>query len=170
MQERPTIQNKKAARLSLMLMIGAVLAFALANLAGGGAFIIQALGILSAAIGISLLIRYVLTDYVYSIENRHFTVHKINGKKSIWVADIAFSDFSSQPLKPEQFQKRTENSGKMRVFSFIKNMDSPDEYYLCCKSGDEEYALRVELTEPFLSALRDEIELASEVDGEMDED
>ena len=160
MQERPIIRNKKAAHLSLLLMIAAVLAFAFARFAGNGAFLVQALGILSAAVGISMLIRYVLTDYLYSIENGHFTVHKINGKKSVWVADIALSDFSSLPLTPKEFQKKTETDGKIRVFPFIKNLDAPDEYYLCCQNGGDEYALRLELTEPFLSALISEIEHA----------
>lgn len=160
MQEKVSFKNKKAARLSALLMIFAVFAFAFAGLAGTGAFLIQALGLVSAAVGISMLIRYVLTDYLYAIENGHFAVRKINGKKSVWVADIPLTDVSDFPLTPEQYRRYCEENGKKRTFSFIKNLDSSDEYYLRCRLNGEEYVLRLELSEPFYKGLCKAIENA----------
>ena len=162
LQEKVTLKNKKAARVSVLLMIFAVAAFAFAKAAGAGAFLLQAFGLLSAAVGISMLIRYVLTDYLYSLEDGHFSVRKINGKKSLLVADIPLCDITSPPLTPAQYQKRSSETGKMRVFSFIKNLDSPDERYLFCNIGSESYVLRLELTEAFRSALCEAIEKARE--------
>ena len=172
MQEKVTLKNKKAARVSALLMIFAVAAFAFAKAAGAGAFLLQALGLLSAAVGISMLIRYVLTDYLYSLEDGHFAVRKINGKKSLLVADIPLCDITSPPLTSAQYQKRSSETGKTRVFSFITNLDSPDECYLFCNVGGESYVLRLELTEAFRSALCEAIERAriQKEREEIDED
>ncbi len=157
MQERPPMKNKKAAHTSLLLMIAAVVGFALASSAGKLTFLVQALSILSAAIGISMLIRYQITDYLYTIEENSFSVRKINGKKSLLVADIPFSDMTA-PMPAEPYKRYLADSGKKpRVYSFIKNMDSGDEYYIVCHLGGSDCTLRVELTEPFLSVLTETI-------------
>ena len=172
MQEKPSIQNKKAVHLSFLLIVFSVFAFAMAKLAGPAAFLVQASAFLAAAVGISILIRYVLTDYLYTLEDRHFTIHKINGKKSVWVADITLSDILTTPMTPEQYRKYLADTGKkMRVCAYIKNMDSGHEYYLpCCLNGTD-YALRLELTEPFLSALTEAIQTtAAREEKEPDED
>lgn len=158
MQERPPIKNKKAAHTSLLLMIAAVVGFALASSAGKATFLVQAVSILCAAIGISTVIRYQITDYLYTLEQESFSVRKINGQKSLLVADIPLSEMTA-PMTSERYKSYLADTGKKpRVYSFIKNMDSGDEYYIVCNLGGSDCTLRVELTEPFLTALTDAVD------------
>lgn len=169
MQEKPPIKNKKAAHTALFLMIAAVICFAFAKNTGNFTFMVQALAILSAAVGISYLIRYCITDYLYTLEEHSFSIRKINGKKSIIVADIPFSDMT-KPMNSEHYRKYLDDTGKKpRVYSFIKNIDSGDEYYIVCNLGGSDSTLRVELTEPFLSALEAATVNAITEDNEDDE-
>ena len=140
-QSRPKLKDKKLVITALFLLIFAVIILPASQIAKNYAFAVQLIAILSAAASLFILIKYVLTDYLYTLENGHFTVHKVNGNKSICVADIELSDMISAVLTKEEYKK---DDTARKVHSFIKNPDGENLRYIICRFGTDECAILFE--------------------------
>lgn len=145
-QSRPALKGKKLIYLPLLFLLVCVLLFPASQAAGKYAAIIQLIAMICAAYSLFLLIKYVLPDYLYTIEDGHFTVHKINGKKSVCVADIELWDINDKLLTKEEYKKEVV---ARRLHSFIKNPGDERLRYIICNFGTEECAIIIEPDELF---------------------
>ncbi|MBE6571789.1 MAG: hypothetical protein E7656_06045 [Ruminococcaceae bacterium] len=145
-QSRPKLKGKKLIYTPLFLLIAAMLLFPASSVAGKYAAIVQLFAMCVAAYSLFILIKYVLSDYLYTIEDGHFTVHKINGKKSVCVADIELSDISGNLRTKEEYRKE---DVARKLYKFIKNPDDERLRYIVCNFGTEECAILFEPDEYF---------------------
>lgn len=145
-QSRPKLKGKKLIYTPLFLLIAAILLFPASSVAGKYAAIVQLFGMCTAAYSLFVLIKYVLSDYLYTIDDGHFTVHKINGKKSVCVADIELCDISGKIRTVEEYKKE---DVARRLYKFIKNPDDERLRYIVCNFGTEECAILFEPDEHF---------------------
>ena len=167
-QSRPKLKGKKLIYIPITLLAVCMLLFPASSAAGKYAAFIQLIAVACAAYSLFLLIRYVLTDYLYSVEDGHFTVHKINGKKSVCVADIELSDMRSELLTAEKYKK---DDVARRIHTFIKNPGDERLRYIICSFGTEECALLIEPDELFEKQMLNQInECKKRKSEEEDED
>ena len=167
-QARPALKGKKLIYMPIVYLAVCVVLFNASILAGRYASLVQLAAIGFAAYGIFLLTKYVIPDYLYTIEGGHFTVHKINGKKSLLVADVELCDMKKEFMSKEQFKAKDIGG---RVFYFIKNPDSTEIKYILCYFGTEECTLVIEIDERFENQLVSQIEeWKTKAYGEEDED
>ncbi len=155
-QSRPALKGKKLVYMPLGFLAACVLLFPASQAVGRYAAIIQLFALVCAAYSLFLLTKYVLPDYLYTIEDGHFTVHKINGKKSVCVADIELSDINRKLSTVDEYKK---DDVARRVHSFIKNPGDERLRYVICNFGTEECAILIEPDELFekqMTALIDE--------------
>ncbi len=145
-QSRPALKGKKLIYMPLGFLAVCVLFFPASQTAGKYAAFVQLFAIVCAAYSLFLLTKYVLPDYLYTIEEGHFTVHKINGKKSVCVADIELSDIKDKLLTANEYKK---DDTARRVHSFIKNPGDERLRYIICTFGTEECAILIEPDELF---------------------
>ena len=149
-QSRPKLKGKKLIYTPFAFLAACVLLFPASAAAGKYAAFIQLFAVACAAYSLFLLIRYVLTDYLYTVEDGRFTVHKINGKKSVCVADIELCDMKCNLLTAEEYKKE---DIALRLYSFIKNPGDERLRYIICNFGTEECAVLIEPDEFFENQL-----------------
>ncbi len=166
-QSRPKLKGKKLIYMPIALLAACILLFPASQAAGKYAAFIQLAAVACAAYSLFVLIRYVLTDYLYTVEDGHFTVHKINGKKSVCVADIELSDMKSELFTTERYKK---DDIARRIYTFIKNPGDEKLRYIICNFGTEECALLIEPDEFFEAQLQNQINEWKKRKSEEDED
>lgn len=145
-QLRPKLKNKKLIAISLSLLILAVLLFPIASLAGKYASLVQIFAIASAAVSLFILIKYVVPDYLYTVENGHFIIHKITKSQSICVADIELSQAKTGLLTAQEYKSLNKTR---KVFTFLKNPFSEEVRYIVFSDGCDEYAVQFETDDFF---------------------
>lgn len=145
-QSRPKLKSKKLIIVSLLLLCLSVLLFPIASLSGNFSAVIQICSIASAAISLFILIKYVIPDYLYTLEDGHLTIHKVTKAQSVCVADIELYYAKSELLTEKEFKTQKKS---LQVKSFIKNPQDEDIRYIVFSISGEEIAIMFEPDELF---------------------
>lgn len=154
-QSRPILKSKKLITVSLLLLILAVMLFPTASLTGKYAAIIQIFAIASSAASLFLLIKYVIPDYLYTLENGHFTIHKITKSQSVCIADINIESAKTTLLTSEEYKKL---SRSLKIYSYLKNPGDSEIRFIIFSLDGEEFAIQFEPDEYFRKAFSEAIE------------
>ncbi|MBO4355794.1 MAG: hypothetical protein J5850_02945, partial [Clostridia bacterium] len=92
MEYKPRKNRKNGIVITISLLIISFIFYLSLALDWGIRIVNQVGMIVTAAIGIFVLSRYVLTDYVYKInENGYLTIHRVYGRSTRLLADIKIS-------------------------------------------------------------------------------
>ncbi len=145
-QSRPKLKSKKLIIISFLMLCLSVLLFPIASLTRNFSAVFQICAIASAAISLFILIKYVIPDYLYTVESGHFTVHKVTKAQSVCVADIELSYARSKLLTEKEFKTQ---KGSVQVKSFIKNPQDEDIRYIIFSINGEDIAIMFEPDELF---------------------
>lgn len=154
-QSRPKLKGKKLIVISLMLIILTVLLFPTAQFAGTYAAVVQVCAIASAAASIFILIKYVIPDYLYTLENGHLTIHKVTKAQSICVADFEISTATTKLLTLDEYKRETK---QRKVFTFVKNPFCEDIRYLAFSPDGADITIQFEPDEFFRNELEHQLE------------
>ena len=92
------------------------------------------------------MIKYVVPDYLYTVENGHFIIHKITKSQSICVADIELSQAKTGLLTAQEYKSLNKTR---KVFTFLKNPFSEEVRYIVFSDGCDEYAVQFETDDFF---------------------
>lgn len=149
-QCRPKLKNKLLIITSLFLIVLSVLLFAVSQISGNFAAIIQISAIGAATASLFFLIKYVIPDYLYTLDNERLTVHKVTKAQSVCVVDIELNTVRTLPITGEEYKKQ---KAPRRLYSFIKNPGTPSLRYLIFELNGDEYALLLEPDELFCREL-----------------
>lgn len=145
-QYRPKLKNRKLIAISFLLLVLSVLIFPFASFSGRYASVVQILAIISVSASVFILIKYVIPDYLYTIENGHLTIHKVTKSQSVCVADIELSDAQSGVLTADEY--KAQNKPK-KVYTYLKNPWSEDVRYISFSTGGQEYTIQLEADKRF---------------------
>lgn len=140
-QCRPKMKSKSLIITSLLLILLSVALLSVSQFSGNFAALVQISAIASAAVSLFFLIKYVIPDYLYSLDNGHLTIHKITKSVSVCVADIELSSIKSFPMPYDEYKKQ---KTARKVYSFIKNPREPNLRYIVFEINAAEYALLFE--------------------------
>lgn len=151
-QSRPKAQGKRMTVKSLFFLIAAITAIMFAPAFGRFGAASQLAGFIFAAYSLFILIKYVITDYLYTLEDSHLTVHRITKSQSICVADVDLGDIVKLYCCADE--KNCVKKGK--VFSFIKNPGSSDICVIIFSVAGSEYTLVFEPDTAFFDELKKE--------------
>ena len=158
-QSRPEIKNKKITTLSFLLLILAVVLF---SFAPKSLLYITALlqfsAIVCATISLFMITKYVIYDYLYTLEDGNLTIHKINKSKSICVCDIALYNALHIPMFLDEYKTYLKENGPCRIYSYIKNPGCKDLKYVPFEAHGERFTLLIEPEDKFLENLINEIQ------------
>lgn len=158
-QSRPQIKNKRITLLSLLLIVFAVMMFSLSpRVSLYLSPIMQFFAIISATVSLFILIKYVIYDYLYTFENNHLTVHRINKSKSICVCDVEIKNIIYPPMTIDEYKTYLKSHSASKVFSYIKNPGDENLRYLPIKVNGEKFTLLIEPDKDFILNLTHEIE------------
>lgn len=116
---------------------------------------------------LEVLLKYILSDYVYELRNENFMVYRINGKRSVCVASIALSSATKNILPSSDYKKEKKNS--RITLNFCKNMSIKEFYVFCFDFNGKKTALKFEPDDIFISEMNKRIKAAKEKDEETDE-
>lgn len=157
-QSRPKLSGNKLIIKSFTFIFLCVVLYMVSPVFRQFAFLAQLFGILCATYSLFLLIKYVIPDYLYTLDNGKFTVHKVTKTQSLCIVDIDVSDAVQLPLTYAEY-KITEICKKVnKVYKFIKNPGSEQIKYMVFSDGYNCYAIAIEPDALFCEALRREIE------------
>lgn len=157
-QSRPKLSGNKLIVKSFSFIFLCVILYMFSSVFGKLAFLLQLTAIICATYSLFLLIKYVIPDYLYTLENGKLTIHKLTKTQSVCVADINISDAICEALTTEQYKASTYAKKVNKVYKFIKNPDSSDIRYLLFTNVCENYAIIIEPDDIFCRALNKEIE------------
>ncbi len=150
---QPT-KDKKAKRLSLLFILTGIVLTALSSiLPYRGIF--QLIAVALVIIGVQLLVRYVLTDFLYRIEDREdgtsdFVVFKKQGKNDVKVCHVSLSNTL-------EVYRRTDKKPPCDTrFNYAQNLtDALTVLYH--KDGEKRIEILIEPNEAFLNALMERV-------------
>ena len=154
-QSRPKLKSKKLIVISLLLLILAVLLFPVANFAGNFAVIIHIFAIASAAVSLFILIKYVIPDYLYTLEYGHFRIHKVTKSQSVCVADIELNTVTSKLMTEDEYKAQNRSA---KIFKYLKNPNDEDVRYFLFSIDGELLAIQFEPDERFINAFNNALE------------
>ncbi len=175
MTHKPTKQPAPR-RISMLLILAGLLfmLFSFSGISYAGLVQIAALALLVA--GLQLLNRWVLTDFIYEIEDRDdglsdLRVYRVQGQKSVKVCDIALSRVTE--LLPLDSDEYTAARGKIGPrCDYRQNASSgfallyEDGGMPGNGSGEKATEIRIEPDARFLAALRERIAAAGEASSD----
>lgn len=154
----------------LALLTTALLLFWAFGLLKWGYAIVNQAGIMITAVAdILVLNRYILNDYVYSInENGYFTVHRVFGRSSKLLADIRIS--VADRILPLDRQS-ADYKNCYRRENFAPSMFPKECYLYLFRSGDRQEGMILECTADVAQRIEDAIRtLGSRPEGEEEDD
>lgn len=157
-QSRPQLKSKKLIILPLILLAAAILIFPSAAKAGAFSPVVQLTAMLAAAFSLFLLIKYVVYDYLYTLDGGNLFVHKVSKNRSVCAAEIPLSQVDGLPLDRAAWRaRRHTEKGPIKTYTFVKNPGDAATRYLIFRQDGTRYALAIEPDAAFLGALCDEI-------------
>lgn len=145
-------KNKKAQNISLALILVGVTVFALSGYVMYAA-ILQVVGVAAIVTGLQMLVRYVLTDHVYIIDDREdgcsdFVVIKRQGKREIKVCHISV-------FAIEDVCKRSERTVKSaKRYNYVQNLGAKP-YAIMFRDGETLNEVLIEADDSFVSVMRE---------------
>ncbi len=155
-QSRPKLNGKGLIFKALAFLILAVAMLMFAPLFGKYAAISQLLGFIFATYSLYIIVKYVVTDYLYTLEDGHFTVHKVTKSQSVCVADVELEDFVAVFRNDS---KKSDNYNAIKTYTFIKNPANKNLSTIVFRLSDENYALVFEPDDIFYNALENELSI-----------
>ncbi len=157
-QSRPKLKNNKIKYISLICAAISVILMYTAQLAGKYASILQTLSLCAISYGLYLITRHLVYDYLYTLDNGAFLIHKVTKSKSICVTDVDIKDLS-YPMSKEEYERKKDNFDKpVKTFYFYKNYASDDLKYILWSEGDSTLLIIFEPDKDFAETMRSEIE------------
>ncbi len=159
-QSRPKLKSKKTVNISLLLVIIAFIVFPLSSLTGKFTPLVQLGCIILVSISINMLLKYVVNDYLYTLDNDRITIHKITKSKSVCVADISLSDIDNQLFVESEFKAKYPDF--IKKYTYIKNPGSDNVRYLVCHIDDMKYAVIIEPDEAMQNAVNSRLQQSKE--------
>jgi len=111
--------------------------------------------IIFATIGVQITARFILSGYVYILENTNFIIVKIAGKKSDTMCNISLDDSVSISGKHQKFSDIKSKFGKIAVRkNFCQNMFAADSYICVFEYGRDRGAVVFEADENFIKEMQ----------------
>lgn len=157
-QSRPKLRGKKLIIKSFSFIFLCVVLYMFSSAFHNFAFIAQIIAILSATYSLFILIKYVIPDYLYTIENGRLTVHKVTKSQSVCIADIDVADAVQKPICYNEYKSSDYRKKSTKLYKFVKNPDSDDIRYIVFSDGYSMYTVEIEPDNNFIEILCREIE------------
>ncbi len=147
-------KNNKARNISAVLIVLSLAVFLLSNFAAYPA-LFQLLSLLTAVVGIQILVRYVLCRHVYIIDDREngtsdLIVIKKQGRREEKVCHLSLSCVTHVFLGDN---KKTGDIKIHRSYNYAENI-FPSIITLLYMDGDKTIAVKLEADEHFLDAIK----------------
>ncbi len=143
-------KNGKAAYLSLMFIITGVVLFAISGMLTY-AWLFQLTAVALSVAGIQFLVRFVLSDFKYVIDDlddgsSDFIVYKTQGKNKIKVCHISLS--SAEAIYSEKTKQRAD-----RRYNYVQNTCA-DTTRIIFLDGDSRIEIIIEVDAAFTDAIK----------------
>lgn len=145
-------KDRKAQNISLALILVGITVFGLSGFVIYGV-IFQVAGVAAIVAGVQILVRYVLTDHVYIIDDREdgcsdFVVIKRQGQREIKVCHISV-------FAIEDVYKRGERAVKSaKRYNYVQNLGAKP-YAIRFRDGEDLNEVLIEADESFVCAIRE---------------
>lgn len=149
-QSRPKLKNKKLLSFSFILLLAGVIIFPLSQNAGFYTVLIQIISIALIAVSLFPIIKYVIPDYLYTLEGTRFSICKVTKAQSVCSIDVDLNNIKAALLSEQEYKNETNIK---RIYSFIKNPGDSSVKYLIFDIENEKYAIKFEPDNDFILAL-----------------
>lgn len=151
-------QNKNAKRSSFALLIGALIVWMISSLEIPGRSIIQLAAVVLAVVGLQLLVRYVLSEYRYVLEDdddgsADFIIYKKQGSRDAKVCHVSLSNTIAVFRLSDKPEYQSEYGRTSNRFNYCQNMEKSDVCVLIFRDGEKLIEVRFEPDEAFVAAL-----------------
>lgn len=157
-QSRPKLCGNKLIKKSFTFIFLCVVAFMVSSAFGKYSFVLQFLGILSATYSLFILIKYVIPDYLYTIDGQRITIHKVTKSQSVCIADMDIADIVHLPFNEEEYKNSDIRKKVSKLYKYIKNPDSKQLKYVVFTDNKSYYTLVIEPDDNFFNELCNQIE------------
>lgn len=153
-------KNKKAHRLSLLFVITGFVLMALSSILPYRA-LFQLISVVLIIAGVQLLVRFVLSDYRYIIDDRDngtsdLIVCKKQGKNDVKVCHVTLSCIEDVYKRVKGGNNNDRGSQIDRRYNYAQNL-SADAYVVAFRDGEKRIEVILECDAAFVNAIRDRI-------------
>jgi hypothetical protein len=126
---RPKLKNKIAHNIVLFSLLACALLFVAAKQLNQIQWLFQMVILVLAVLAIQVLLKYILSDYIYELRDTNFLIYKIQGKKSVCLCSLSLTQSMCPVMTRDEFRKRSETLPKHHVsLNYCKNIAPKDEF------------------------------------------
>lgn len=155
---RPKIQNKISCTVFCFLLFVVFFCILLQSNAQSYIWVYQIFILIFSVAALEVLLKYILSDYVYELKDDKLRIFRIQGKKSVCVASIALST-AYGPVEKSLLSKHAIKQAKVKL-NYCKNM-YPESYYIFnFDFNGKNTVLKFEPDSIFVQAVNKQIELS----------
>lgn len=154
---RPKKDNKKCKILSVALLFLSAVSFFLSAYMSSFRAVGQMISVVFLLLFVQLSSKFLLTDYVYTLEEEKLFVSSKQGKRKKDLGYIPLSQ-SVKLFTKKEWEKKKENITVSQRFSYCQNLFPADESYLLFSQEEKNVLLVFEPDETLLSLLKERIE------------
>ena len=127
---------------------------------------LRALGFVILCVTVMLMIRFVLSEYEYTVDGESFTVTRITGKKRTEMCCLSLYTATGVITK-EEYRALPRGEKATIRYSLNQNVKAESYCFLCDFNGSRTM-VEFEPNAPFVEILRSQIEQAHRFDSEKD--
>ncbi|MCL2774167.1 MAG: hypothetical protein FWD71_12555 [Oscillospiraceae bacterium] len=114
--------------------------------------------VIFATIGVQVTARFILSGYVYILDQTNFIILKITGKKSVQMCNISLENSVAVSQRHQKFSEVKVKFGKIPVRkNFCQNMFSAASYVYVFEFDEKKSAVIFEADENFIKEMRTRI-------------
>lgn len=157
-QSKTALKNNKVKHYALICAALSVIFMYTAPFVKVYAPLLQVLSLCAITAGLYLITRHLLYDYLYTIDNGAFRIHKVTKRKSLCVTDVDLKDLSKPMSKEEYDRKKDDYATPVKTFCFYKNIKSKDLTYILWTEDVSPILIIFEPDEQFRIILEEQIE------------
>lgn len=154
-----TEQDGRAKKISLLLLVGAIVVWMIGAYIGAFYWVVQLLAILMMVVATQLLGRFVLLQYEYIVQDDEdlppdFVIYRVQGKKKTKVCFVSLSKIVAL-VKLSDCPNFQDKYGKTKNrFTYCQNLGNKNVYVLIFREYNELIEVRFEPSEAFAKELR----------------
>lgn len=122
-----------------------------------------------ATIALQILIKYVLTTFEYSCDDKFIYIYKSLEKRKILEGKLELINSASYMLTENKFRENGEDYKIKSVYKYTRNFNTKNVYVYVTTMGETNYMIKIEVNDEFAEFVNGKIDEILKGNSENDE-
>ncbi len=145
----PKPKNNKPLFIAIIMFAVSAFCFLYAGRFPKYTWLMQLVFVCLATVAIQVLLRYVLTKFEYTCDNKSLYIYKSLGRKKLLVGKLELVNSASYMVSEKEFKSGGEDYKVKSAYTYIQNYKTQDVYVYITTIGETNFMIKIEASPKF---------------------